>query len=994
MVSEAANLYEFLKKNTPPKLLIVQDDKKAQRAKAVFDSLKIPAVTLPDIRVFFEDDLRSFYEEVREYILGLLKFYKNQSSSLIIPLHTLKLPAPKKELFDEFEIEFAQTINLNELKDRLFFWGYSFVDIVTQKGEVSFRGDIIDIFPPNSKTPYRINLFDEEVESIYPFDLKTQKRFKEELESIKITPAFLALNRESFEKLNSRVQKAKFNSFSKDIFSFGLWVLEEMGEFLVDKFEGFFLEDLSKELKESDSFGEIKSKILPLLKNITPPAKEYKELEVIDINKLIELHKDKKIKVLAKDKTTIRASILKNLKEIEIIYSDGIINLIGKDELILSINRKKAPKRVKKASLILDEIGVGDYVVHQNYGVGLFKGIQKREILGAKREFLAIEYQKGDMLYVPVESLEVVDRYIADSSSLPSVDRLGKGNFKNLKSKVKSKLFAIASEIINISAKRALKKGIILEADEVEFELFLSQAGFEHTPDQLEAINAIKEELKSGKIMDRLLSGDVGFGKTEVAMSAIFITVKAGFQAVMIAPTTLLANQHYKTLKERFAPWKIEVAKLDRFTPAKEKKRVLKELKEGNLKVVVGTHSLFRAEFKNLALVIVDEEHKFGVKQKESLKELSINCHLLSMSATPIPRSLNMALSKIKTFSEILTPPNQRVGVRTFVKEFNPQIIKEAILREIKRGGQIFYIYNSISSIKSKEDEIKELLPNLKITTLHSKTPPAKMEEEMLKFESKEYDLLLSTTIVESGIHLPNVNTIIVDGAQKFGIADLHQLRGRVGRGKREGFCYLLVDDKESLSPKAKRRLLALESHSELGSGAVLAMYDLEIRGGGNLIGEAQSGHIKQIGYSLYLKMLEESIKELSGKKEVLEVVELNLQVDAYLSDEIIYEDRLRLELYRRFAQANDTQEVYEIEAEIIDRFGKLDKVSRQYIDLIVIKVLAKRATISKVSSYGERVFIEFADGKKEILNAPSKDDDDIINTALEYLKNLKTKSQ
>jgi transcription-repair coupling factor (superfamily II helicase) len=360
------------------------------------------------------------------------------------------------------------------------------------------------------------------------------------------------------------------------------------------------------------------------------------------------------------------------------------------------------------------------------------------------------------------------------------------------------------------------------------------------------------------------------------------------------------------------------------------------------------------------------------------------------MSATPIPRSLNMAMSQVKTFSEILTPPVERQGVRTFVKSYDEKVIKEAITRELRRGGQIFYVFNSIAQIEEKKKVLLELMPKLRVAVLHSKVSAAQTEKDMELFEAGEYDVMLSTSIVESGIHMPEANTMIVDGADNFGIADLHQLRGRVGRGKKEGYCYFMVADKERLTDNAKRRLLALESHSELGSGAVLAFHDLEIRGGGNIIGEAQSGHIKQIGYSLYLRMLEDAIKELSGTVEEEEVtVDIKLTIDAYLNEELIEEDRLRLELYRRLSQCTSTGEVHEIEIEIADRFGKLDTVSRQFIDVMVMKVLAKEQKISKIANTGEKVFIEFVEEGKErlFLKANSKDDDDLIACAMGYLK-------
>ncbi len=991
-----ARLFEYIKNSKNlEKILVVKDDKEAKRAEVVYRYFDKKVFLLPDIRLTPSDDTRSYIKDINIAFNNLREFCKYKSSILIAPFRTLTLKLPKCKYLDTFSINFGDLVNLEELKDKLYYWGYSFVDVVSAKGEVSFRGDIIDIFPPNLQNAIRISLFDNEVEEIRAFDISTQKRQKDEFESVEIASAFLALDKKSFLELQERVENSKYDAFVKDIASLGLWHLDDLAtnylqeysaisssSLILDEVEEFYDLALSKPLIDKEVF-----KL-----NSLPKENEYKELEVIDINKLIEANLDKKITILSKNQTQIRASTLPHIEKLNIKYIDGILNLSSNKELILSINREKKRRKVKKPTLILDEIKVGEYVVHENYGIGIFKGIEKREVLGRFREFVSIAYQGDDMLYIPVENLEVIDRYVASSGSLPILDKLGKASFAKLKSKVQQKLFAIAKELMELNAKRVLKKGIKIVVDKSLQEAFLKSAGFTHTPDQLRAIDEILEELGSQKIMDRLLSADVGFGKTEVAMNAIFAVAKNGYQSAIIAPTTLLSSQHYNSLKERLEKWDIKIAKLDRFTTAKNKKAILEQLSSGKIDVVVGTHAILSAKFKNLGLVVIDEEHKFGVKQKEALKELSINTHLLSMSATPIPRSLNMALSQIKSFSEIYTPPTTRVGVRTFVKDYDIKAVKEAINRELRRGGQIFYVFNSIAAIEAKKEELLEEMPNLRITVLHSKVSPSITEKEMLKFENKEYDLLLSTSIVESGIHLPNANTMIVDNAQNFGIADLHQLRGRVGRGGVEGYCYFFVDNKEALNDNAKRRLLALESHSQLGSGAVLAMHDLEIRGGGNLIGEAQSGHIKQIGYSLYLKMLEDAIRVLSGKEqESTKSVEIKLSVDAYLSDELINEDRLRLELYRRLSQAVTTNEVYEIEEEIVDRFGKLDKITKQFIDLMVIKVLAKEHDIKKVSSYEQRVFIEFnKEGvDRVVLNSPSKDSDDIIATALNYLKKL-----
>jgi len=989
-----SDIYEYLQdrgallKNRA--LFICKNDKEAsQTADAVTLSHYNPFI-LPDLRLSRGDDLRSFQVELYELIEALYYYYTSKEPKILIsPLRTLLLPLPKEEFFLKIEIEFASTLNLKELKERLYYWSYHFVDIVTQKGEVSFRGDIIDIFPLGGDKAYRISLFDEDVESIRVFSLDTQKSEREELESITIIPALLGLDETNYTALSQRVSSSPFDTFIKDIDSLGLWYLDDLAENYLTRFKALLLSNIDDELEEIYSLDRpIINKEefnLPLI----PKAERYRELAVINPNAIIKSNAHKKIKLIAKNESVVRGSELHSFENMEFIYQDIIVNLISDDEVIISLNQPIKRKKVKKASMILDELKLGDYVVHENHGVGLFQGVEKRVVLGATREFVVILYQNEDTLLIPVENLNVIDRYVADSGGLPTLDKMGKASFKKLKGKVKEKLFAIASEIINLSAQRLLKKGIVLKCDLIEHQIFMSQAGFIHTEDQEEAINAMLDDMASGKMMDRLLSADVGFGKTEVAMNGMFIAWKNGYQSMMVAPTTLLTSQHFKSMKERFEKYDITIGKLDRFTSPKEKKALLKGLEEGTVDMVIGTHALIKAKFKNLAFIIIDEEHKFGVKQKEALKEIAIDVHLLSMSATPIPRSLNMALSQVKTFSEILTPPVERQGVRTFVKSYDDKIIKEAITREIRRGGQIFYVFNSIAQIEEKRRVLQSLLPKLRIAVLHSKISAVQTEKDMALFEAGGYDVMLSTSIVESGIHMPQANTMIVDGADHFGIADLHQLRGRVGRGGREGYCYFMVEDKEKLTENAKRRLLALESHSDLGSGAVLAFHDLEIRGGGNIIGEAQSGHIKQIGYSLYLRMLEDAIKELSGIEEEEAIhVDIKLTIDAYLNEELIEEDRLRLELYRRLSQSSSTGEVYEIEKEIADRFGKLDTISRQFIDVMVMKVLAKEQKIIKIANAGERVFIEFADGRERVmLKAYSKDDDDLIATAMGYLK-------
>ena len=488
--------------------------------------------------------------------------------------------------------------------------------------------------------------------------------------------------------------------------------------------------------------------------------------------------------------------------------------------------------------------------------------------------------------------------------------------------------------------------------------------------------------------MDRLLSGDVGFGKTEVAMNGILATILSGNQALFICPTTLLASQHYHGIFKRFENYGFKIAKLDGKTSAKEKTQIKKGLESGEIQLVVGTHSLLGVTAKNLALVIIDEEHKFGVKQKEKLKTLREDIHIYSMSATPIPRTLNLALSKVKGMSSLLTPPSERLGVRSYVKEYNEKLVKEIILREKRRGGQIFYVHNNIASMEAKKADIEAILPNIKVSMIHSKITLANAEKIIEKFDDGEIDVLLATSIVESGLHLPNANSMIIDGADRFGIADLHQLRGRVGRGSKEGFCYFVVEDKKKITSDAVKRLVALESNSYLGSGTALAHQDLEIRGGGNIIGEAQSGHIKQIGYGLYLKMLEDTLAILSGEiKEEKKAVDIKLAISAYISSDYIVEDRVRLELYRRLSKASNKEEVYTIEEEMEDRFGKPDLPTKQFIELIIIKILALEKGVKMIGSYEMNVSFTYEGEVKQTVKSPSKDDDDIIATTLKFLR-------
>ncbi|RKU95086.1 transcription-repair coupling factor [Helicobacter pylori] len=988
-----SSLYRALNKGFDYQILACKDFKESKLAKEVISYFKpnIKAVLFPEFRAKKNDDLRSFFEEFLQLLGGLREFYQalenKQEAIIIAPISALLHPLPKKELLESFKITLLEKYNLKDLKDKLFYYGYEILDLVEVEGEASFRGDIVDIYAPNSKA-YRLSFFDTECESIKELDPTTQMSLKEDLLEIEIPPTLFSLDEPSYKDLKTKVEQSPLNSFSKDLTSFGLWFLGEKAQDLLSVYKSVISPRALEEIQELANLNELDGERFKFLK-VLENAQGYEDLEIHAhaLEGFIALHSNHKITLLAPNKT-ILDNVLGTIEKssMECVIAPFVLNFKTPDGIFISLNSFERKKKRQKSKLALNELNPGEWVVHDDYGVGVFSQLVQHSVLGSKRDFLEIAYLGEDKLLLPVENLHLIARYVAQSDSVPAKDRLGKGSFLKLKAKVRTKLLEIAGKIIELAAERNLILGKKMDVNLAELEVFKSHAGFEYTSDQEKAIAEISKDLSSHRVMDRLLSGDVGFGKTEVAMHAIFCAFLNGFQSALVVPTTLLAHQHFETLRARFENFGVKVARLDRY--ASEKNKLLKAVELGQVDALIGTHAILGAKFKNLGLVVVDEEHKFGVKQKEALKELSKSVHFLSMSATPIPRTLNMALSQIKGISSLKTPPTDRKPSRTFLKEKNDELLKEIIYRELRRNGQIFYIHNHIASISKVKTKLEELIPKLKIAILHSQINANESEEIMLEFAKGNYQVLLCTSIVESGIHLPNANTIIIDNAQNFGLADLHQLRGRVGRGKKEGFCYFLIEDQKSLNEQALKRLLALEKNSYLGSGESVAYHDLEIRGGGNLLGQDQSGHIKNIGYALYTRMLEDAIYELSGGKKRLEKsVEIQLGVSAFLNPELIASDSLRLDLYRRLSLCENTDEVGQIHEEIEDRFGKIDDLSAQFLQIITLKILANQLGIIKLSNFNQNITITYSDEKKESLKAPSKDDNDILETLLKHLR-------
>ncbi|WP_120860945.1 transcription-repair coupling factor [Helicobacter pylori] len=990
-----SSLYKALNEGFDYQILACKDFKESKLAKEVISYFKpnVKAVLFPEFRAKKNDDLRSFFEEFLQLLGALRGFYQalenKQEVIIIAPISALLHPLPKKELLESFKITLLEKYNLKDLKDKLFYYGYEILDLVEVEGEASFRGDIVDIYIPNSKA-YRLSFFDAECESIKELDPTTQMSLKEDLLEIEIPPTLFSLDEPSYKDLKTKVEQSPLNSFSKDLTSFGLWFLGEKAQDLLSVYKSVISPKALEEIQELASLNELDLERFKPLKILeTPQGYEDLEIHVHALEGFIALHSNRKITLLASNKTILDNAISAlDAGNMECVIAPFVLNFKTPDKIFISLNSFERKKKRQKSKLALNELNAGEWVVHDDYGVGVFSQLIQHSVLGSKRDFLEIAYLGEDKLLLPVENLHLIARYVAQSDSVPTKDRLGKGSFLKLKAKVRTKLLEIASKIIELAAERNLILGKKMDTHLAELEVFKSHAGFEYTSDQEKAIAEISRDLSSHRVMDRLLSGDVGFGKTEVAMHAIFCAFLNGFQSALVVPTTLLAHQHFETLRARFENFGVKVARLDRYIKTSEKSKLLKAVELGQVDALIGTHAILGAKFKNLGLMVVDEEHKFGVKQKEALKELSKSVHFLSMSATPIPRTLNMALSQIKGISSLKTPPTDRKPSRTFLKEKNDELLKEIIYRELRRNGQIFYIHNHIASISKVKTKLEELIPKFKIAILHSQINANESEEIMLEFAKGNYQVLLCTSIVESGIHLPNANTIIIDNAQNFGLADLHQLRGRVGRGKKEGFCYFLIEDQKNLNEQALKRLLALEKNSYLGSGESIAYHDLEIRGGGNLLGQDQSGHIKNIGYALYTRMLEDAIYELSGGKKRLEKsVEIQLGVSAFLNPELIASDSLRLDLYRRLSLCENVDEVGQIHEEIEDRFGKMDDLSAQFLQIITLKILANQLGIIKLSNFNQNITLTYSDEHKESLKAPSKDDNDILETLLKHLR-------
>jgi len=643
----------------------------------------------------------------------------------------------------------------------------------------------------------------------------------------------------------------------------------------------------------------------------------------------------------------------------------------GLDRRLKKTTARKQGDKIKAFS----DLRIGDYVVHQSHGIGQYVGIQTLVVDSVKRDYLKIKYQEGDHLYIPTNQLDLIQKYIGSEGKIPKLNKLGGNDWAKTKKRVKESLKELAGELVKLYAQRQSVKGFAFSKDMVWQKQFEEMFPYEETDDQLRCIEEIKTDMEMEKPMDRLLCGDVGYGKTEVALRAAFKAIMDGKQVAYLVPTTVLASQHYSNFKERVKDFPVTVEVISRFRSQAEQRRILKDVRAGNVDILIGTHRLLQKDiqFKDLGLLIVDEEQRFGVSHKEKLKNLKANIDVLTLTATPIPRTLHMSLVGIRDISVLEDPPEERYPVQTYVIEYNPDIIRDAITRELSRKGQVFYLYNRVRSIQLVASELQALVPDARIAVAHGQMDENQLEDVMDSFLNGEYDILVCTTIIESGLDMPNVNTIIVEDADKMGLSQLYQLRGRVGRSNRLAYAYITYKKDKVLSEVAEKRLQAIKEFTEFGSGFKIAMRDLEIRGAGNLLGPEQHGHMESVGYDMYCKLLDEAVKELTGEARADEETEMtvDINVSAYIDDEYINAENQKIEMYKKIASIQDEQDVLDVEDELIDRYGDLPKPVKNLIQVAHLKILSKACGFISLQEKGDSVIFYCKDNsavKLEVL--------------------------
>ena len=1019
---------------------------------------------LPDWETLPYDHFSPHQDLISERLATLHHIRTNACDVVIVPITTALYPLPPVSYLAAytFFLKKGERLDLAAFRQQMTLAGYNHVQQVLTPGEYCVRGGIIDLFAMGSVLPYRLDLFDDEIESIATFDVDSQRTLYP-VPEIRLLPArefpmdekgqatFRQNFRDRFEgdPSKSRIYKdvskgiapsgieyylplffeqtatlfdylprnatlclhhdvdAAIATFGKDAASrYNLLrgdpqrPLLETKELFLDG-EQFFVR--AKEFARIDIVANEAGATLTSCATATiPPIAVDRRAEVPThaFQNFLDIYTGR-VLLLADSlgRREIMSGYLKEYGLLPAVCEDYASFLAANDKFMLGVGpvqigfalpdeklaiitetelyaaqpRSRAARAAKKSNVEgmlrdLSELKPGDPVVHEQHGIARYQGLVNLDLGEGENEFLLLEYAGSDKLYVPVSQLHVISRYSGGAPEAAPLHKLGSGAWDKAKRRAMQQVRDTAAELLNIYAQRATRKGHAFKLTYHDYEAFAAGFGFEETADQAAAIEAVLLDLQSGKPMDRLICGDVGFGKTEVALRAAFVAVMDGKQVAVLVPTTLLAEQHFQNFSDRFADWPIKIAELSRFRSAKEVTQALKDLADGKLDIVIGTHKLIQKDvkFHNLGLVILDEEHRFGVQQKERLKALRAEVDVLTLTATPIPRTLAMSLEGLRDFSVIATAPQRRLSIKTFVAGFSQGIIREAVLRELKRGGQVYFLHNEVDTINNMLEKLETLLPEARIRVAHGQMGERDLEPVMRDFTHQRFNVLLCTTIIETGIDVPTANTIIMNRADRFGLAQLHQLRGRVGRSHHQAYAYLLVDNMEGLTAQAKKRLEAIQAMEQLGSGFFLAMHDLEIRGAGEVLGESQSGEMQEIGFSLYNDMLAAAIASLKQGKEpdmthpLGVTTEFNLHTPALLPNDYCGDIHQRLVIYKRLANCNTQEDLDDMQQELIDRFGLLPEPAQTLLDSHRLRIMAKPLGISKVDASSDSIVIQF----------------------------------
>jgi transcription-repair coupling factor (superfamily II helicase) len=928
---------------------------------------------------------------------------------LVTSIQALLQPSPQRDAIKSATrvLKKGERIAIDEFLRWLVERGFHATSAVELPGEFSHRGGIIDVFATDWLLPVRIELFDDEIESLRSFEVATQ-RSHETLDEIEITVLsaetakqghltdYLPPNssimlvdpqRVSDEAKSYllRVEKAEqFHSLNAVLAECGRFGVVSTSEIAADMagvhchlpFESVerFSGDIGRVRDELDTIAHGDEVFI-----VSPTEAEVERLrEILSLTKLagagrlhypigtlqagFRLRQSTKYEVTS-TKYEVRSTKENESKDSSFVLRPSYLILTASELFHRGELRRLPRRRLGKAIDSFLDLREGDLVVHLAHGIGRYRGLKLIEKQGQKEEHLEIEFDGGTKIFVPAIKIDLVQKYVGGAKTRPALAKIGGKTWLRQKADAEGAVVDLAVEMLEMQALRRARPGIAFNPDSEWQREFDSSFPYRETPDQLAAIASIKADMLRARPMDRLLCGDVGFGKTEVAMRATFKAVDSGYQVALLVPTTILAEQHYHSFRERMAEFPFDIAKLSRFCTPEEEREAVKGLKSGKIDIVVGTHRLASkdVEFHNLGLVIIDEEQRFGVDVKERLKALRTMVDVLTLSATPIPRTLHMSLVGVRDISNLESPPEDRLAVETKVTRWDDNLIRHAIQRELARGGQIYFVHNRVSDIELVAHRLRQLVPDVRLRVGHAQMPDDELEEVMVDFVDGKFDLLLSTTIVESGLDIPNANTIFIDEADRYGLADLHQLRGRVGRYRNRAYCYLIVEAHKHLTPNAARRLRAIEEFDELGAGFAIAMRDLEIRGAGNLLGTQQSGHIANVGYELYCQLLENAVRTLQKQPPKVKLeVDINLPGDAFIPDEYVPDLRLKIDLYRRLSRVSRFDELDDFRTELVDRFGEPPRPVERLLDLTALKMDAVIWHISAVYIEGEFVVFKY----------------------------------